>query len=127
MAKPQIIGIRFSDNDFSQTIRKFLELLGEQHHRMLDEEDGVPFNKARIVTLFNKSVLGLYWLIQNKLEYNLDIEGYDQRMADYLQIEDRHVFFDAEVAAFRESVKNNDNGEFFVLDMTQKPPYIYSI
>jgi len=103
---PKIIGIRFSDNDFTSTIEAFLQAI-------LDTgiEYYVDLDKEKIVKLFNLSAPALYWLVQNRLQYNEDWNP-----STYLTISVDKVFFDDEVNEYIKNCKGWDNGEFHVLD-----------
>ena len=116
MNNPKIIGIRFSDNDFFTTVIKFLTIL---HETGIDNYE--ELTKEKIVDLFNKSALGIYYLCQNRLTY-------DTRMPDtYLTIQVKHVFFDDEVEKHIEENNGNDNGEFFILDTENYKSYVYNV
>ena len=123
------IGIRFSDNDFNCTVMSFMNLLlpdVNTHgavtpcHKGPDAPMTVTFTKAQIVKLFNKLAHGLYLMKQNGWTYqdsgNLDT---------YLQIEEKHVFFDEEVARHIEAREGWDNGEFFCVDFATR--YVWAV
>lgn len=126
MEKPvTIIGIRFSDNDFINTIWAFLTCISET-----GIESYGDLNKEKIVELFNRSATGLYWLVQNRLRYPSTI--FETLDPTYLTITTKNVFLNEEVTAYVKE-KVWDNSEFHVLDTEirgtkgENAPYIYSI
>ena len=125
MDKPNKIAIRFSDNDFCNTLRPFLKLYCEN---LADGTFGkVEITKQHVVDLFNRSAHGLYWLCQNGMRYTNDLpdDAHIKRMDEYLKIELEHVYFDEEVDAYIERCNGWDNSEFFVLDVHLA--YVYSV
>lgn len=106
MNNPEIIGIQFHDNDFYFTFVAFLQSLdkvGLQSYKNLTKE--------KVVELFNRSASGLYWLYQNKMEYQTDWDA-----SSYLEIDIEDVYFDDEVKEHIKELNGWSNGEFFVLD-----------
>lgn len=120
---PKIIGIRFPDNDFHNTITAFLECLRFTGLESYEGYQNNGLNKEKIVELFNKSAAGLYWLCQNRLRYTN--ENFDP--IKYLTISVDNVFLDEEVSNYIKEHKGWDNGEFHVLDCQVHVPYIYSV
>lgn len=119
---PDIIGIRFKDNDFTLTIEAFLNTI------LLNkiEKYGDPYGdltKEHIVDLFNKSASGLYWINQNKLNYISE----DFNPALYLIIKTENVFFDSEVVEYIKEKNDWCNGEFHVLDRYSSFKQVYSV
>lgn len=123
---PKIIGIRFSDNDFSSTVRAFLKcMLDSIENCDADLSACYPnLNKEKIVKLFNLSAPGLYWIVQNRLRYD---KSEQWEPSNYLTIKEEHVFFDNEVTEYIKQVGGWENGEFHVLDTQAFKPHIYSI
>ncbi len=117
-----IIGIRFSDNDFSSTLSAFMQAIADNgiaNYNIKSKDD--------IVTLFNRSAPGLYWLHQNMLQHSTGQEE-GEHINSYLKIERKHVYLDEEVKAYVDEHNGWDNGEFFVIDFSPyEKPYFYSI
>lgn len=102
------LAIRFSDNDFYNTMDAFFTILnkrGIHHYENLSKE--------KIVKLFNISAPGLYWLYQKGYESNLEME---EHMSKYIQIKIDNVYIDDEVDKYIQDHNGWDNCEFFVLD-----------
>ena len=99
------LAIRFSDNDFVNTIRPWLTLLTDGH---LDEVE--KMTKQEIVDLFNRSAAGVYWVSQNKMRYQSS-EADVASIAKYLTTDDNHVFFDEEVDQYIAANKGWDNDQ----------------
>jgi len=114
----KVIGISFSDNDFANTFRGFLECIkinGIESYENLD--------KAKIVELFEKSKLGLYYLFQNHFRYKND----DDRTMEWLTISENDIYLNEEVDAYLKDDPGKLNGEFHVLDVrVYGDAYIYS-
>ncbi len=101
---PKRIAIDFHDNDFWKT----LQIFGEGLLQALQEED-LEVTKDYIQKLFEKSAPGIYWLFQNRLDYNTDWDA-----ASYLKLESRYIYFDSEID---ELLKDYcANGEMVLLD-----------
>jgi len=106
------LGIRFSDNDFHNTIVGFLRVFHDgimwNHLDVADE-----LTKPRIVALFNNLAPSLYILYQN---WYRDV-GYEFDPS-YIQITDEHVFIDDEVNKYLLYLKESrcGNGEFHYYD-----------
>lgn len=115
--KYMIIGIRFSDNDFWATVEGFLKNLLE-----VGLESYSDLSKEGIVNLFNKSAMGIYYLVQNRGDYESSPD-----LENYLKIETKNVYLNEEVKKYIENCNGWDNREFFVLDTKVHTPYIYSI
>ncbi len=108
------IGIRFSDNDFSSSIRGFLNIMKE---RGIENYD---LSKSKLVVLFNRSIEGVYWLCQASPRSS----SYDK---SWLRIEEKNVFLDEEVTKYVTENTSDHNYEFHVLDTMGHEPYIYSV
>lgn len=112
---PKIIGVRFPDNDFGNTICAFLRSLS--FHGL----DAYDFDKEKFVKLYNATIYSFY-LIGQRL-------GQESAQAqNYLQITTDNVYFDNEVREHLIELGGGDNSEFHVIDC-QNPnsePYIYT-
>lgn len=110
--KLQKVGIRFTDNDFYNTMMPFMGLL-------LDLGGDECPSKAKIVELFNMLAPGLYWMFQNKFQYSNTLD-HREHMKKYLQIKEENVFFDNEVTQHINKVNGWDNSEFHYVDFYLK-------
>ena len=115
------IAIKFSDNDFWQTITEFLELVDKginSHHASTSAEE--RFTKEKIAKLFNQTAPGIYWLVQNGLSYNLDWDA-----EDYLKITEADILINEEV----DNLLCNEswhNSEVFILDTNIDTGRVYT-
>lgn len=101
-----VVGIMFGDNDFFITIQAFLEGLKN------DSYNKFKVTPDNVAELFNRSAAGLYWLHQNRLDYNTDWDA-----AKYLQIEKKYVCIGMEeINAYLESRNHDCNSEFMWID-----------
>jgi hypothetical protein len=121
------LGIKFHDNDFCCVFTTFLKIMGDAGLASYGRNFGrEQLTKADVAELFNRTAEALYWLAQNRLRYDNEFDA-----ANYLRIEEKHVFFDDEVKTFIDSHSGWDNGEFFVLDTTvttlQGGAYVYCV
>jgi hypothetical protein len=106
------LGIRYSDNDFNNTIRGFLRTFHDgimwNHRDIIDK-----LTKPRIVALFNSLVPGLYLLYQHGYR---DI----RRESDppRIKITEENVFLDEEVDEYLTWLKEEKMGncEFHYYD-----------
>lgn len=129
MKYPKVIGIRFCDNDFYNTIIPFLRAIGDVGL------DHYQFDKTKFSKLCKYALPGFYWSCQNCLRHNdkWDENDYlkeDNSIKRYLAentVESR-IYFDEEVAEFLKENKGWYNSEFFVIDTSafDRKPYIYS-
>jgi len=138
----QRVGIRFSDSDFSRTIRAFLTMLpASKDYCWIVEGDmgNTLFTKEEIVRMFNASIGGIYGLTQNYFrrlaspEANEGWEAEVERIGNYLQITEDNVYLGDEVTDFIDENKGWFNGEFFIrweygtpID-GMKVPYVSSV
>jgi hypothetical protein len=106
------LGIRYSDNDFNNTIRGFLRTFN----------DGVMWNrfdlaekmtKTRVVELFNTLAPGLHILYQSGYRY----PGYDFDPSN-IRITEENVYFDEEVDKYLQHLRDTrcGNCEFHYYD-----------
>jgi hypothetical protein len=110
-----LIGIRFADNDFRNTVCPFLQLF--INSRFIEYQEYVT--KARIVELFNMLTPGLYWLCQNGYQH-----GLEWKPETYLRIKEENVYLGEEcVTAYIEKCNSWDNCEFHYVDTEQKQVY----
>lgn len=116
----KLLGIRFSDNDFGNTVRAFLRCILDTGIDSYNLEGNL--GKEKVVELFNRSAPGLYWLCQNLLR---DDKNWDP--STYLIISAKNVFLDDEVTNYIQECKGRDDSEFHVLDTQAHIPYIYSV
>ncbi len=95
--------VRFAgDNDFGTTIRAFVEAIAPR----IFYEDWKNITKEQIVNLFNATSFSLYCLHQNHTQF---FKG-EERLKDYLQIEEKDVMFDDESDDFLNSPQVNHDG-----------------
>lgn len=117
MAK--VVGIKFGDNDFGLTLSAFIRLLAENSR----SEGQIPETKVKIVELFNRSAPGIYWVAQNRLQYNPNWDP-----STYLQIGEEDVYVDDEVDEFINSDRvGTCNMDFYVVDLRGNEPYFYTL
>src|SRR5271170_439555 len=115
-----LIGIRFPDNDFHNTIQPFLKLLLETDDRMKKD----ALTKARIHKLWNMLAPGLYLTCQNSFRYRCDDEDI-AHTSKYLidNMAEKQVYFDQEVWDHIIACEYWDNGEFHYIDTDAKQIY----
>lgn len=116
------IGIRFSDNDFYNTLHGFFRTLADSmlwNQRDLTEN----LTKARIVSLFNNMNYDLYQLYQNGFcppGHDRTEEENRQRLTAWLTIKEENVYFDEEVDSYIEEMRGPGghlNSEFQYFDL----------
>ncbi len=112
------LGIRFPDNDYINSIQAWLKVIADQEIQSYNFT-----SKQQIVGLFNKSIDGIYWLVQNKMRY--DVSRLD---ASYLTITEENVYLNEEVDKYLIEQGRNLNCEFHVVYFYINAPwyYIYS-
>lgn len=123
MTKVEIkkIGIRFSDNDFYNTLYGFFRVLADGvlwNHHSLPE----TLTKARIVQLFNSTNYALYQLYQHGFRpphHNRTEEEDQQRITTWLTITEENVYFNEEVDQYVDHLRTSQcgNSEFQYFDL----------
>lgn len=98
-----IVGIRFADNDFGNTITSFLGLFQHWDFRRN------PPTKAQVVEMFNNLAPGIYLMCQNC--YRNGHQEDFERMKTYLKITEKNVYLEDEVWNFYKKCWQH-NGEF---------------
>ncbi len=98
------IAIRFGDNDFWLTFIETLKLFNNYIKTTMKTP-----SKEEVVEFLNNNLTSVYWVKQNKYEYNLDWDA-----ESYLKIKRSQVFFDDEADYIIET--DFLNGEIFILD-----------
>lgn len=112
------VGIRFSDNDFSQVVRRFLYLLKDSMEYFEGEDK--DYSKATIVSMFNETAYGLDLMFQRWATDSVSTKK-------YLRIAERNVFLNEEIDEYMNTKcswstdKHGimhcwDNGEFHYMD-----------
>ena len=96
------IGIRFSDNDFSCTVRAFIEQLLEDSAHCWDRN---VVTKELIVRLFNLSAFPLYLLRQHRWGSETETQQGMDRTEKWLKITTSSVFLGDEVLNYYESAE----------------------
>lgn len=123
MKYPKVIGIRFGDNDFYNTIIPFLRAIGDVG---IDEFE---FTKEKFSLLCKRSLPGFYWACQNLLRHRTGDKEHEHTIRYLTEntVESR-IYFDDEVDKFLKENKGWYNSEFFVIDTSafDRKPYIYS-
>ena len=95
--------VRFAgDNDFGTTVRAFVEAIAPR----IFYDDWKEITKEQIVNLFNTTSFSLYCLHQNRYQFFKE----EERLKDYLQIEEKDVMFDDESNDFLNSPQVNHDG-----------------
>lgn len=115
-----LLGIRFADNDFYNTLHPFMTLVLDSAFVGRPESSERIFEnvtKARVVELFNEIAFGLYMLCQNGFRY--DDEKGQEHIRNYLKITEKNVYLDDEVTKHIEECDSWDNGEFHYADLSQ--------
>lgn len=121
---PKVIGIRFTDNDFHNTLRPFLLQMAEHGFENYGN-DKRPFSKELVIDLFRRCAGALYILCQNGLSYNFE---HINQTTKYLETKPIEVYFDDEVKKFITDNNGWFNGEFFVVDtQAHGGPHFYTI
>lgn len=111
------IGIDLGDNDFSCTVRPFLQALVEDQNYAR-----YNYSKAYIVWLFRRTAPALYWLRQVGDESYFVAGTYekeDAHITKYLQIDPKRVYLDGEVLARYNDMMSTQNMNYsfwFCLD-----------
>ena len=95
----KMIGIRFGDNDFQNSIRKFLL-------NIISKLEFEP-TKEQVVILFNETIYGCYLAFQNRFEYNICNEIHLKDT--YLKITLNDVYIDTEVTDYITNNPGQDN------------------
>lgn len=136
VARPQVIGIRFGDNDFANVGLAFCRAL-------YDADKSESFTREQIVALWNLSAPGLYWVHQNLFRSErivaqiegrpavlTDLEKAHARITAYLQIDASRVYLDEEVADYLLAHGSELNSEFWAVDRRiprDAPPPQYAL
>ena len=99
--------INFGDNDFYVTFTETLELF--KNYTVAANIDYGDITKKMVVDFFNENTERVYWVLQNKYEYDLDWDA-----SSYLRIFTDDVFLGDSVS---DKIDNEFlNGEMFLLD-----------
>lgn len=113
-----VMAINFSDNDFWTTIHGILHTIAYSTEMLLREEYN-PFLAGdidRSLKIINEVFYPFYRLCQNPYSYNM--EGQDDRIADYLVLKRDRLYLGAEaVEAHIKAMDGWNNGETLILDM----------
>jgi hypothetical protein len=117
------IGVRFSDNDFGNTIRPWLRnvvellmykgLLNPEESERISGNKQEPLTKEYLDNLFKRTIGTFYFMYQ----YTENIDDVDGLITgNYLRNHPVHFFLNDEVCEY--ILENNqwDNGEFFYWD-----------
>lgn len=117
------LGIRFPDNDFSNTVRTVLDLFSKSF-KILETDNPIDLVKERLKNRINASLKGVCEIVQT---YKFD-DVLDEQLETYLQIDSKNIFINDEVDTHIENCNGWDNFEFHILYMNHcKRTYICSI
>ena len=119
------IGIRFSDNDFGNSIRPWLRAVVESfiYKGLLDPDESEKIRgwrpdyltKQYVVDLFYKTIMGFYLMYQCDDHTNVE-ESKLELTSNYLKNHRVEVFFNEEVHNYIQENDYWDNFEFFYWD-----------
>lgn len=113
------IGIRFSDNDFTNTFRSVLTIFKEMY--LYRGEDFQKLTKEKILEIVLEMAPICYKSFQSN---DFDIDNNTREWVTSSRVQ---IFLNDEVDNYVEKNNGWDNHEFHILDLNQHEPYIYSI
>ena len=113
------VGIRFSDNDFMNTTRMFMELFIIP--TFVDRGEGhmvIHLTSSQIVELFNRHAVYCFKYMQDNdtREYMRFDEKSLEHYRDWLQITEQDVYWDDKTDPYIEDWNSNNNCEFVWTD-----------
>jgi len=116
------VGIRFSDNDFGQTLRAFVAIFIVPTFKDIGDGHMVShLTTSQIVDLFNTHCKHLHryerWMYGPEWDYTSNKSKLEDNMLlDYLTIHDMDVYWDDKTDVYITDWNANNNGEFIWTD-----------
>jgi len=109
------IGIRFSDNDYINTLRPFMDFLMKSIRESPELKENLT--KDRIVDIFNQMAYPIYLLCQNMWRPTRPQSDADKiRTKNWIKIKTENVYLEDEIDERIRVNGNWENYEFFYID-----------